>query len=439
MDENFTNKIKHILNDPPDLPFDEKSWKDMEGRLYGPSKKRSTLLFYLIPLALLLWMMPMLFSWFAYQKLDEATTKIESLESQLYTQTTSLIDTVITRHETFVYDTIFKKIFITEKIATATNKQFQSPIDYSYFFRNKNPNSFTGKNNPSSFIENYFATNSSPFLFSKPSNVDEELNTVMPKDASYEKSILYRINMLGIKPLKNNDEPNLFINNLPFVANKKKNNLRYYLYKMQPTDFSLSSNAGTVFLPGFGFNAESGLSADVQAEFGYGKNWNMVIGAEYLRWKFKVEFEDDQTDFTEIFDNFPEPTPDAPDDQLHELKGSFNYAQLPIGFKYYFSNTKKIQPSMGLGIVAQSALRSSIIYEYYPPTGGEYKKTLNQLLPRTFEFSSLWGSLGIQYGLNDHWRVQLESIGQFDFGSNGEYKYQKINMVKIRGGVKYQF
>ncbi len=435
MDEKFIHKIKDVLNDPPSIPFDEKAWKNLDRRLSGNPSKKWGAMAYLIPFAFLLWLLPFVFSWFTFEKLDSANDKIEHLESMLHSNSKLLLDSVVQRHVTVVFDTIYRTFYkdvkMEEKKSSQPPLQFYQPSFYENkitFLREQNyshllpPNSFLG-------------LSSMPLSRMNRALIDLE-NKNIATDKLANRESLSSLQQLTLKPLIYSNDPELSVRSTPYQFKGKNKNLRYYLYKMQPTHFALGTGIGMVSVFGINNSILSSLSMNIDAAIGYGENLNLTISGEYLRWKFEKEFEDED-DQQEIYEDYPEAPPNSPEDKLHELYGDFKYIQIPIGLEYTLFSNKRLRPYFGFGVTAQRALRSQLIYEF-KPASGEYKITKDNLLPNSFELKSAWGSLGIQYELGDHWRIRLGGSAQFDL-EKGAYKYENLQLLKIKGGLKYKF
>lgn len=438
MDKNFDHKIRDILNDPPEFPFDEKAWDKLAKRMHRQPDKKWRALPFLVPLALLMWLVPFVFSWSVHEKLGKANAKIERLESLLETQATLAIDTVARRYETVVYDTIYRTTYVEvkkEKTSIDHSPSYFSRPPVSAFYQPQY-NLLIGQQSAQALPLFSTPTTSSPIwgMRNRDNLASRELGN-MPLDQTVKLAVPNRLDQLGIKPLGYEVDPSLSVVSTPSQLNKNKKGLRYYTQKLQPTNFALAGNYGLVGVARF--NKRNGVNSIVglQAAVGYGKNLHLVLGADYLQWAFKQEMEEDDDD--EHGGKFPEVSPDLPSDKLHEIYGDFRYAQIPIGLKYTFSSDRKICPSIGFGVAARKAMRSQLAYDFLS-TSKEYKIYLNDVLPNAFELKSAWGSLGLQYRWTNHWQLLLDGTAQIDF-EKGEFKYESLQLFMLRGGVQYSF
>ncbi len=439
MDEKFEQRLRDVLNDPPDFPFDEKAWKDLDRRLHGKPPSKWGAMAYLAPLAFLFWLLPFASSWLTYSKLDEANAKIENLKTMLEANAGLSLDTITERHVTVVHDTVYRTVYSNGNI-----ENNERPAPLPSFHQPTVPSLFKNRNNNYPQEQNYAhllppsypsVANSTPPLAPpgpsspKPGNSAPEKTLPLAPPSS--------LGFLEMQLLDLGTHRELSLATAPPVFKEKKKGLRYYLYKARPTRFSLGSGYGQYvanFGTGRGFNFFSGI----EAEIGYGKNLNLTIGAEYLHWDFDSDVEeDDDHEEHDVYEGFPVVLPTDPDDVLSELYGDFKLIQIPVGLKYVFSEKWKLRPIVGFGVLAQRALRSQLAYGFLT-INDEYNINRNNLLPNSFELNSMWGDLGIQYSLNDHWSVQLEGIAQLGVG-NGKYKYENLRLFKIRWGLKYDF
>lgn len=438
MDKNFDHKIRDILNDPPAFPFDEKAWDKLAKRMHSQPGKKWKALPFLVPLALLMWLLPFVFSWSVHEKLGDANAKIERLESLLASQATLTVDTVTRRYETVIYDTIYRTTYVEVKKEKTSIDHSPSYLAYpsiSAFFRPQN-NMVIGQQSAQTLPLFSSPITSSPIwgMGNGRDFTNMELGNI-PSNQAVKLEAPNRLDQLGIRLLGFEVDPSLSIGSTPIQINKNKKSLRYYMHRIQPTDFSLSGNYGLVGVARF--NKRNGVNSIVglQAAVGYGKNLHLVLGADYLQWAFKQEMEDDDDD--EHGGKFPKVSPDLPGDKLHEIYGEFRYAQIPVGLKYTFSSDRKIWPSIGFGVAARKAVRSQLAYDFLS-TSSEYKIYLSDVLPNTFELKSAWGSLGLQYRWTDHWQLLLDGTAQVDF-EKGEYKYENLQLFMLRAGVQYSF
>ena len=436
MHDYFEQKIKGTLNNPPDFPFDEKAWKNMEGRLKKQPGKKWGAMAYLVPLAFLLWLLPLAFSWLAYEKLDDSNNKIEHLETMLESNATLLLDTIVERHVTVVYDTIYRTAYADVKIENNNISNPQLPFyQTSFSFFNKINKPFFPEQKydhllPPLSVFGFFP----PILSGQSKNTDNiEMGNNNAAQKVVDLGVATKVDQLKLQPLLYDSDPGLSIASLPYISIKKKKGLHYYIYKMQPTRFALGIDYGLVNVADFGAgNSAIGLDAAI----GYGKNLNLIIGAEYLQWNFKKGFEEE--DKGEIPEGFPAVTPNSSGDELHELYGDFKFLQVPVGLEYTFFSNRRLRPYFGLGVIAQRALSAQLVYEYKTPSDNEYKIRRNNVLPNNFELKSAWGSLGIQYEFGDYWSFRLEGNAQFDL-EKGKYKYEGLQFYKIKGGMEYRF
>ncbi len=435
MDEKFLHKISGILNDPPEVPFDESAWDRMQKKLYPAPSRRKWMIAALAALLFLLWLIPAGISYVAFQRLDEANDNIAELKT-IIQETKILPSETHPEHRSLViYDTIYKTVIIENiKTQNAPSGYFTPQSSLALL---KNDQYSPYRNHALSF--NNYQPFKSPFSFFS-GNSDNYNSGNLPPETVVELSPPEAIDYLSIKSLDYYFDPNLQIVSDPFIQKNTKKGLRYYLYKMQPESFALSGNVGqyiATYGTGRGVNFTSGL----EAEIGYKKNFGLVIGGEYMQWKFDKsrdhEEEEEEEEEHKLENQFPTVQPDSDDDVLNEVYGDFKYVQVPIGIRYTFSNGKALKPSVGLGLAARYPLHSALTYEFLS-NFDEYTRDLENVLEEKFELKSAWASVGLQYELNDHWNFALDGRALMDF-DKGNYDYENLRLFSLRIGMQYVF
>ena len=118
-------------------------------------------------------------------------------------------------------------------------------------------------------------------------------------------------------------------------------------------------------------NSSGGNLIGINTEIQFIKNTSLLLGVERINAQIKISDDDPAG-----FDKYPIATPNEPGDILHELKGDFNYLQIPVGIKKSFLNKNKLKPFASLGLVALRPYKQAFVYEYINGTG-EYKLTSN--------------------------------------------------------------
>lgn len=429
--DDFSKHISDSLNNPPEFPFDETAWRRLEGRLgkRNADEGRGGLGWGL-PFALLATLLLLGGGWFFHLETQRMSTEISSLKTLLETQVNAPAIEETARRVTVVYDTIYRTVYV-ETTHTNQSAENHTSATASYHYWNT-----TKANIPS--VGQLYQPNST--FFPNPLNTFDwlgeqklptdgnDLLAETTKDLPTPALLPYP----GPNLLETTSFPDISIpTDLPTVSEKKKG-LRYYLYKMQPTRFGLAGGAGRAFsIDGEGGGA--GLFG-LEAHLGYGEHLALTLGAEYLHWSLNISSSDSET-----LGKYPETQPNEPGDQLHEMYGDFHFLQIPIGLEYTFSKEKRWRPIIGLGLLAQQALRSRLTYEFdYASASGDYKIRQDNLLSQQFEVPAVWGIIGTQVRLHQHWHLRLLASLQWDL-DGGEYPYEKLNLLKIRGGVQYAF
>lgn len=430
MDDNyFDKKLKDILESHPKIEPDSSAVQDMQQRLKSiqkPGRQRSILPFLMASL-LLLMLSGMLFF---YKKYDTLHSEVLKLNQQINTQETR-IDTIIQKQIIFqidtVYNTIYHEIYITKKQATEQQPFIASNIAQWYANTTVPSRVF----NPSVTIDwssgeeknSLFAKNpGSSIFYNFPFNRTQDVSTnaieaeLQAPDLVDTKS--FHINYskdLGLLPQ--------FDHITPATINKDIHPAYYFM----PTGFSVGATYSPFFSPIHEYGG-GGYTLGVKGAIQFPAGRSLEIGGEFLSTNLKVEDNPDQ------FADFPIVDPENPNDVLHEIKGTFEYLQIPVMLRQEIKSIGKFTPSISAGIVAVRPLNQKLIYEYFD-AGGEYKIS-NNLSAGTFSADHLKFGLGTDYALSNAISANLGLQYQHGFSLPAS-EYFKLRYFALNLGLRY--
>lgn len=448
MGNNFEEHIKNSMDNPPEFPFEERLWNDMESRLDNKEQTRPfSGLRDKLPLLLLALLTTSLAGYF-YVKQYKAMERIAAIEEQHslnYLSTEKEITT--SKHVTVIYDTIYNKIVINQYEDQGKHQNNKQQEAYYYVDVNK----FNLTLDKKSLSEVFAPTGLSRTIsFTNPytsnigliPNEEQEYTSNSVENKGMQEAEISTVDYLNTSLVTLPGLQQSFFDidrlvDMPSIEmlkkKKRKKRMRVYLNQLKPTRFALAGGTGTfasLNLGGNGFN----LRGIAQAEVGLGKRFSLITGIEYFSNDFNKKIEPDNPDAVEGFPDLP---PNNAEDVLQEIQGDFNYLQVPLGFKYIVFPKRYFYPYVGAGVIAGKTARSRLEYEYLATTG-PYSISEGKLLPRTFELSAYWTSVGFQVRMNKHWSLLLEGSSQFGL-KKGTYRYENLQLLKLSTGVQYQF
>lgn len=441
MGNDFEKHIRDAMNNPPEFPFEERLWEDMESRLDGDQEKPFLGFIGRLPLFLLA-LGAMSFAGFFYVKHHNANERLIKLEKQLENQTAQEQEASIEKRVTVIYDTIYNRVVIND------------PKNLSAF-----ENTLTSSKKQQSYTATYlFAPGYSPSTidFRKSMDLTTVASVGITNDFSPKNNIGFlRKDILSrteyIKSLPNFDsalavlstpeqtylevDQEVKLPSIKFYKLKKQKRINILLKEIRPTNFSLIGTTGTfasLNLGGNGFN----LRGTFHGELNFGKRFSLLAGGEYFSNDFGLKIGMDEEGIPE---GFPEILPNSSEDELLSIQGDFNYFQIPFGVKYIVFPRRYFYPYIGGGLVAGKTTRSRLEYNYISTAQGfEYSVSKGGLLPKTFEMSAFYSTIGFQVQLNRNWSILMEGSSQFDL-KKGKYKYENLSILKLSSGIRYRF
>jgi len=445
MGNNFEKHIKKSMDNPPEFPFDEGLWKDMESRLNEKSDRKP--LFGPLASLFLVLLTLLATSLAGYFYFKAKGLEKHDLVEQQQLQNQSEPEAIIEKRVTVLYDTIYNRVVIDQvqkrndrgnNHLAGSNAYMYSP-DFALSFKLEDflPSNYSNSRSFSNLrlgVQPYAAeSKSGQNKFSKnQSDIEGEVLALF-KDNFFEKPVA---SLPGDVPGFLEIDHRVNLPEIVVQKHKRKYRMRYYLGKMRPTRFILSGTTGTfasLNLGSIGFN----LRGSAHVEVGFGKRFSIITGVEYFANDFSKKINLTNDPFADA--GFPELPPNNSEDELKNIQGDFNYLQIPFGIKHTIFPRRYFYPYLAGGIIYGRTARSRLEYQYESLSlQSLYTVSRGNLEPRNFDLSAVWGTLGFQVQMNRNWSLLIEGSAQFDF-KNGIYKYENLDLLKFNTGVQYKF
>lgn len=458
MESNFEDKIKGLFDNPPELPVDENGWHTISQKLDTaalPPNERINWIW--VPVAIGMLSLAGLAGYFfsQYKMTSERLVEMERILEEKNNATTKIIyDTIIQKEFIEVSNSNINinqnhqkegsnKIFDPSKMAPQkTTAQYFSTVE------NKNIGKVTQQVSSANTL--YANNNTNQTLINSSLEAKEIVKTSRVEKfekTSIEKKSFAFLQGKFIDAVASNQETPETVFDISYAALdlKRKKRRNNYLLAMKPQSFTLGVFAGTGIDQSLNFSdlEQTNYLYGVNAEIGFGNNWDLIIGSNYRSQRFEVEEEGDNQNNNGNLEGFPEVVPQDIDDELEEMSGQLNFLEIPIGFKYTFFTQKRIQPYVGLGFTSRKVLNSSIEYEFENNnTQGsnesyEIKKT--NFLSSDFELKDAWGKVGLQMNVFRKWQFFMEGGYQSNWKNDGTSKLDDLKLLKANVGINYKF
>ena len=441
MENNYNeDKIKNILNNPPEFDLPEGALDAMRQKLDAQAApappKRAFPFWWFFSLLLPLFLGGI---YLLFQNL-QMSQQITQLHEQI--KSVATVDTQINTRVIYQYDTIVNTVYKNILIEEILQNQPYNPSNSAFATVN-------AKTFDTNFLVPRIRSGSYSNLFTEKSPLEaaflrqgiglQLLNANLPDEVSEEEQSAFLSEMLADiqaldypalnaldPPLVNRHYINYLTPGEPAYRKIKKNPIFYFI----PTGASAGITGTPLVLPNTSLNFESTYTLGLNASLHFINDVSLTLGAEYLPYRFEYspeEFDDG------IFSVAP---PNEPDDELHEIKGSFNYLQFPLQLKKYLRSGKKFQPYFGLGMVAYLPIKQSVSFEYIDG-GNEYAVSSN-FGNGDFSTSNLRVNLGAQWTIWDNFVAQIEPYYQHGF-KQSDNEFFKIRNWGLQMGVSYRW
>ncbi len=434
-DNYFDEKLKDILESPPEYEPDTLALQDMQKRLRGRGGGASGIAWvpWILSSVLLLLLTG---GGFLLQRLSNMQSKLDHLENQLTTaQTTN--DTIIHQQIIQQYDTIYTIIYrekylpVEEALASfpslyrpasprllsqpgiARSLSGQPVFDQGMYSWSLDENRYSLlERSPSS---GFFATDSLAL-----ETQGEEDFWATPA-ASVRSG---RLKYLRTQPswVKASVEGP----GLPIVPYKKSTISP--LYYFTPVGAAVQGSFTPLVLPSHELGGSS-FSFGGELAIKLPQERSLVIGADWLSMNFDLKN-------PEQFEPFPILDPEDPSDVLHELKGYFSYLQIPVSLRQQLFERKTWNTALKVGMVAVKPVRHRLEYEYLNGLG-EYKLFSNE---PTAPFSLRNLRLGLEGQIQLNRRLSFNPELQYQHAfETQELEFFQLNYWSLRLGLQYDF
>lgn len=163
-------------------------------------------------------------------------------------------------------------------------------------------------------------------------------------------------------------------------------------------------------------------------ELRIGERFALRSGVRLANIKYELDDLEDQLLSEDFFAAYPGVDGVDPAANLHELKMSGTYVEIPLGLRYYYPMNRKIQVFSGVDFTGGSYLAQDFTYEFIQD-GGEFSNRA-----KSSQNPWRWGtgrlSLGAAYGLKSNWQFESALFFEKDFSGRGVegYKFYAIGL-----------
>ncbi|MEL6924759.1 MAG: hypothetical protein AAFO94_12000 [Bacteroidota bacterium] len=430
MDNNFDKHIRDTMNDPPELPFDEQLWKKMESRLDDDGKPRRTFALPWWPFALLSAVAGLSAVYF-YWQLQHLRHDYLPLDGRQVV----VVDTLVQRQVTIVYDTIYQTVQATRQEATPLTMPTAT-----YSLSANDPATQTSQPPTYRFelgpaiqrLKAASLTNESISLTSLAfaQYQDQPPNTQQQAAAPRTDVSNGALNSLALAQLKAIDLSLVYPTGLEEYTFAPIRNRRKALARLLPNGFSLSGNVGTLFHFNFLGDSENflgGLSTGVH----FGNRFRLLVGAESLWLNFKSEVDEESQQI-----EFPDLAPKDPQDVLTEVDGRFRYLQIPFGLQYRLPLPWKVRTHLGLGLIAQRNNYGELEYEF-AGNREEYKISQPFTIGEELRIDDGWLSLELERPFANHWSLYGTLHGQIRLKAKTDFEELRPQGIGLKLGIRY--
>ena len=427
MDDNFfDDKLKRILESPPEYRPDMAAVSDMQNRLraaqFISGKNMGWLA--LVPF---LFLSVLFGGGFFYYKTKALNTEVIELRKQI-AQFNVQKDTLINKHIVYQYDTIYKVTYIEKTIENKT-PVYSNPISNNYLASSYLPKQIGRLNS----LKNKFDWGPDKYGFPVPGRLPG-LSFFEKNNSTDEKAVLEKNKEIGfveVLPLGKLSHLNSFgpdlnskLNKNHPVGNKKKINPLLYF---RPTGFSIKGQYAP-FLFMQNKHGGKGKTYNLTGAFELPKNRSLLIGLEFFNFNFKIEG-------NENLSGLPSPVPNNPGDVLSEIYTNFRYLQIPLGIRHDLLKNSRLHPAVSAGVVAVIPLSQKFKYEY-KGNFTEYELEAGSK-GGSFSMDNLRLGIGLDYSLWKNFSLGTEINYQHGF-SKDEAAFSKIKYWAFHFGIKYK-
>ncbi|MBX2877004.1 MAG: hypothetical protein KTR30_33100 [Saprospiraceae bacterium] len=434
-DNYFDEKLKDILESPPEYEPDTLALQDMQKRLRGRGGGASGIAW--IPWVLSSVLLLLLAGGgILFQRLFTLQSKIDRLENQLTTtQTTTdtIIHQQIIQHYDTIYTIVYQEKYLPVEAALANFPNLYRPNSPTLFSQGGTRRTLSGQPVLDQGIYSWsLDENRYSLLERSPSSsffTTDQFTAEVEMEEDFWGHPAMPISELKLKQLRTKpswakasvDGPGL-----PITPYKKSTISP--LYYFTPIGLDAEVAVSPVVLPS---HELGGSSYALGAGFGIQLpgNRSLLVGAEWLSMDFDLKA-------PEQFDRFPILDPEDPTDVLHELKGYFSYLQVPVSLRQVLFTKNNWGAALSIGMVAVKPVRHRLEYEYLNGQG-EYKLA-NNVPTAPFSIRNLRLGLSSQFQLNRKFSLNPALQYQHAFEVQ-EREFFPLTYWSLRLGLKYNF
>lgn len=211
---------------------------------------------------------------------------------------------------------------------------------------------------------------------------------------------------------------------------KQRKTIRHYLYALRPKGFRLSIAGGLVFPFMEGLRGQGGFSTGIEANIVFSPNLRMWTGVNYSGVRFAADRMDEAI-------GVPPVTPPSDDFVFEEAEALQPALEYGIGMQYFFNDSGRLKPFVGLGYGAVSLLSPyEVVYDFgNKPLGIEwsFEKNVGRNL---FLTNLLLLRAGFEYEMSKNWHWQLRATYRTHFEKTG---FQSPDVLGIQAGLMRRF
>lgn len=408
-------KIKSILESPPDLSPQPADEEDMRRRLQflpkAPHRRYFWWLWLLLPFILggvyLGWRLLELEA--AYTELNRKILETRRVDTLFSTQTIYQVDTVYRT----IYQQRIQKVYVpTFNYQSVGFRTQRSTAEFPGFWaRSKESLGVIGTFGGASLLP--------PLRLSVVPNIS------VVQDASSRWGTLDTI--LAKKPI------------LISLDQTKKWGLQKWveqeesgvkpIYYFQPKEYSLGIEGSPVMLPTHVFGG-TGFLVGLTGTIDFPAGQSLEVGLHWLKTNFETK--DPST-----FEQFPVVQGPSASDVLYEIKDYAQYIQIPIRIGQAFRVGKKFQPRLMAGLVAYRPINHRLEYEFNTANAEEVK--LEEIFRgSSWQIDQLELGVGAKVALWKNWQIQTNLRFQQGLSIHAD-DYVKIGFWSFNIGIQRIF
>ena len=362
-DNYFDEKLKDILESPPEYEPDTLALQDMQKRLRGRNGGASgiTWIPWILSSVLLLLLTA---GGFLLQRVSSMQSSLDHLENQLTTaQTTrdTIIHQQIIQHYDTIYTIIYREKYLPVEEALASFPSLYRPAFPRLLSQPGIAGSLTGQPVYDQGIYSWsLDKNRYSLLERSPSSgffATDSLAVEREEEVDFWASPAASVEVRSLKYLRTQPSwAKVAVDGPGLPIEPCKKSAISPLYYFTPIGLAVQGNVAPVTLPshdlgGTSYSLGGGFAIKLPQER------SLVVGMDWLSMNFDLKD-------PEQFEPFPIVDPEDPSDVLHELKGYFSYVQIPVSLRQQLFARRTWSTALNVGMVAVKPVRHRLVYEY---------------------------------------------------------------------------